>query len=237
MTNERICWLLRCIALVAIFRGIKATNHDNETLTEFEGGLRIICTNGTCTFNEECANLDTVPGVLTLNASETEYTDISGEIVLEPSSCRAECSGCTGVPGSDKDVGGCIGSAGFVYCPETDECMRPWESNCPFEGVSFIGPVNIICSRGARCNNLSKECNISVGSYTIGGLYLDGLIGTYTLPEGCAAVCEGCYCENCLPEGNSEGGSSDLAAPAWAIRRNVSWQQRALLGFSILVLL
>jgi len=32
--------------------------------------------------------------------------------------------------GNDTDEHGCIGSAGYVWCEELQECIRPWETNC-----------------------------------------------------------------------------------------------------------
>jgi hypothetical protein len=29
--------------------------------------------------------------------------------------------------GGDRDEHGCIGSAGYVWCPRAAECVRPWE--------------------------------------------------------------------------------------------------------------
>jgi hypothetical protein len=34
------------------------------------------------------------------------------------------------VPGSDRDAHGCIPSAGYTWCEEKQECLRPWEGNC-----------------------------------------------------------------------------------------------------------
>lgn len=31
------------------------------------------------------------------------------------------------VPGSDRDAGGCIPSAGYQWCPATGQCERSWE--------------------------------------------------------------------------------------------------------------
>ncbi len=38
----------------------------------------------------------------------------------------------SGLPplGSDRDEHGCIGSAGYSWCPLTDKCQRPWEEPC-----------------------------------------------------------------------------------------------------------
>jgi len=32
--------------------------------------------------------------------------------------------------GSDRDEHGCIGSAGYVWCPLTEKCQRTWEESC-----------------------------------------------------------------------------------------------------------
>lgn len=35
------------------------------------------------------------------------------------------------IVGNDKDEYGCIGSAGYQYCPELEKCVRTWEEPCP----------------------------------------------------------------------------------------------------------
>ncbi|MCK5107595.1 MAG: hypothetical protein KAQ83_02620 [Nanoarchaeota archaeon] len=35
------------------------------------------------------------------------------------------------IVGNDKDEYGCIGSAGYQYCPELEKCVRVWEEPCP----------------------------------------------------------------------------------------------------------
>lgn len=32
-----------------------------------------------------------------------------------------------GMPGSDRDAHGCIGSAGYSWCERAKKCVRPWE--------------------------------------------------------------------------------------------------------------
>lgn len=32
--------------------------------------------------------------------------------------------------GGDRDEHGCIGSAGYSWCPAKDKCLRPWEEEC-----------------------------------------------------------------------------------------------------------
>ncbi len=33
--------------------------------------------------------------------------------------------------GGDKDIHGCIGSAGYTWCAGKNKCVRPWEEPCP----------------------------------------------------------------------------------------------------------
>lgn len=210
-----------------------------QNTTEFQGEVRLTCMNGTCTFSEDCANL-TVPGTLVPDDIVIEYTDITGDVELTPASCQAECSDCMAVPGSDKDEGGCIRSAGYVYCPETDECVRPWESKCPLQGTSFTGPVDIQCESGARCATSSDSCELTIGSYTIGGFYLTQLEGSYTVPDKCDLTCQGCTCDGCTTDGNStDGGSNSTDTPqeSGTVRHNIRFVIGAFMGYFTLVLL
>jgi hypothetical protein len=69
------------------------------------------------------------------------YTNITGNVFLKPDTCQAICD--TGCLQSDQEDSECITSAGYTYCPETDDCIRPWEQNCPFEGALLVGPVEM----------------------------------------------------------------------------------------------
>jgi hypothetical protein len=35
------------------------------------------------------------------------------------------------IVGGDRDEHGCIGSAGYVWCESLNECIRPFEKECP----------------------------------------------------------------------------------------------------------
>ena len=35
--------------------------------------------------------------------------------------------------GGDRDEHGCIPSAGYIWCEEIQECVRPWETPCDSE--------------------------------------------------------------------------------------------------------
>ena len=109
--------------------------------------------------------------------------------------------------GSNLDDNACIGSAGYVLCP-VDDCVQPLSTNCPFEGDSFVGPVEIECTTSGRCNNLSEECAIEIGSAVVGGPYLTAMERNYTLPEGCTATCQGCTLKTCDDCGIGTDGSS-----------------------------
>jgi len=45
----------------------------------------------------------------------------------------------TPMPGSERDSHGCISSAGYTWCAELNQCVRPWETNCTFESTAGTG--------------------------------------------------------------------------------------------------
>ncbi|MFH0770288.1 MAG: hypothetical protein V1926_02825 [Candidatus Peregrinibacteria bacterium] len=45
------------------------------------------------------------------------------------------------VVGGDRDVHGCIGSAGYSWCGEAQKCLRIWEDPCNPEAASAIGKL------------------------------------------------------------------------------------------------
>ena len=115
----------------------------------YTGNIGIGCTNGTCTISGTCDE-NNQQELLELNATAVGdglFENIYGQIYLSPTTCTAVCDdNCIAIPGSDSDQNECIGSAGYVYCPETQECIRPWLDNCPFEGTVWDGPINITVS-------------------------------------------------------------------------------------------
>ena len=42
----------------------------------------------------------------------------------------------TPITGNDKDIHGCIGSAGYLWCAEKSKCIRPWEEKCEVVATS-----------------------------------------------------------------------------------------------------
>lgn len=173
----------------------------------FTGIVSIGCTDGSCIFLGDCDSLSDVPGDQEPD-NDDEYTNINGEIRLTPATCQANCTGCIGIPGSDEIDDQCIATAGYVWCPELEDCIRPWSTNCPFEGDTYIGPAAIDCTNG-RCNDLSEDCAIEIGSAVVGGPYLSGMEGMYNLSEGCTATCQGCTCDDCT-EVEDESSSSTI---------------------------
>jgi len=41
--------------------------------------------------------------------------------------CDTQAPPPTPAPGSDRDAHGCIASAGYSWCADTNQCERPWE--------------------------------------------------------------------------------------------------------------
>jgi len=50
--------------------------------------------------------------------------------VLEPVLIDANLPIEEPIVGEDEDEHGCIGSAGYIWCPELEKCVRPWEEEC-----------------------------------------------------------------------------------------------------------
>ncbi len=42
------------------------------------------------------------------------------------------------IVGGDKDIHGCIGSAGYSWCAVKNKCLRPWEEKCIATSTSCI---------------------------------------------------------------------------------------------------
>ena len=157
----------------------------------FTGVTTLGCTSGTCTFGGVCN--ESVPVLIDGTTTDNiTFTEITGEVLIWPETCTAECDLACLETGFQEE---CIGSAGFTFCPETGECIRPWQENCPFAGTRFVGPMVMYCNETARCNDMTEDCTIARGSATIGGPYLSGLgPGEYELPNQCELTCEGCSC-------------------------------------------
>lgn len=49
---------------------------------------------------------------------------------------------CAPKLGGDRDIHGCIGSAGYSWCEEKQKCIRPWEENCT---VQLANPASVFC--------------------------------------------------------------------------------------------
>jgi hypothetical protein len=154
----------------------------------FNGPTKIQCNEGRCSVNEECSIQEE-----NYTISGPYLTGLVGNYTL-PEGCTVNCTGCNEdegyVVGGGPDENGCYSDAGEVFCPELSTCVQPWVEGCPVLGKPLDGPMNIQCNEG-RCS-VNEACSIQVGTYTIGGPYLTGLVGNYTLPETCTAICTGC---------------------------------------------
>ena len=56
--------------------------------------------------------------LLTLSACGQPKDGVKGQETVAPKQS---------VTGSDRDVHGCIGSAGYRWCGRLEKCVRPWE--------------------------------------------------------------------------------------------------------------
>jgi putative hemolysin len=52
---------------------------------------------------------------------------------------------CTPKIGGDKDIHGCIGSAGYSWCEAKQKCLRIWEENCTVQNSQIANPASVFC--------------------------------------------------------------------------------------------
>ena len=55
----------------------------------------------------------------------TRNNKVEAPVVINPISTTT-----TPIVGGDKDIHGCIGSAGYSWCAVKSKCLRPWEEKC-----------------------------------------------------------------------------------------------------------
>ena len=170
---------------------------DGET---FEGGTELTCVDGRCSTDEECSYEDG-----SAQYAGFYFPDLNGPFEV-PSNCTLNCTGCeptesttTAAPTSSStsmlggpDENGCI--PGEDWCPETQECIRPWEQTCPIDGETFEGGTELTCVDGRCSAPADDKCLWSNedNSTQFGAFYLTGLNGTYVVPSTCTLNCTGC---------------------------------------------
>lgn len=191
------------------FLYLASTIQGSGATTVFEAKVAIYCEDATCRIPAGCDDSIDLPSGAVKSEDDPElFSNINGNFVLkEP--CVMECDGCGALVGSreiDDPNDTCIGNAGFVYCPETNECIRPFDTSCPIAGTltfDLVGPGTLKCKDDARCIDLTDGCEISFGAFGVGGKYIPGLLGDYALPENCEIICSNCICEGCSNDFNA----------------------------------
>lgn len=93
-------------------------------------------------------------------------------------------------PGSDKDVHGCLASAGYQYCPRNNTCGRRWELDCPqgYENELHCSPSQEAYPRSWGSTPLRQTRDLmelpadgGMGSSTLGDwmqIHLNGDVGS-----------------------------------------------------------
>jgi hypothetical protein len=168
----------------------------------FSGAVTMECTDGQCDgmTSASCSLFD-INNDQALNG--LTLVNLNGDYFLK-AGCTATCNNCIikDFPNPITDGHGCLASAGYSYCPETDACIR-FDENCPIEGgTEMYGSKELTCADGARMSNLTSECKLVMKqsdgtTITLAGPYIT-LDGTYVLPEGCSANVVGCTTQNLL---------------------------------------
>ncbi len=64
-----------------------------------------------------------------------------------------QCTGC------DKDIHGCIGSAGYSWCEAKQKCLRIWEENCTTSTACTAEAK--ICPDGSAVGRTGPNCEFA----------------------------------------------------------------------------
>lgn len=65
------------------------------------------------------------------------------------------------IVGNDKDIHGCIGSAGYSWCEIKSKCLRPWEEKCEITPIKTVGTTTI------KTQTPTTTVSATVKSYSI----------------------------------------------------------------------
>ena len=66
------------------------------------------------------------------------------------------------IVGGDADEHGCIGSAGYVWCPELGKCVRPWEETCESWEKEREAQEPLRPTEPVACTEEAKVCDDGV---------------------------------------------------------------------------
>jgi hypothetical protein len=93
----------------------------------------------------------------------------------------------TQLVGNDKDIHGCIGSAGYTWCDTKQKCLRVWEESCeattPQPTVDETNILKdsikkaIVAKHGPNANGLTISVSKIQGDYAQGGASEPGVGG------------------------------------------------------------
>jgi len=63
------------------------------------------------------------------------------------------------IVGGDKDVHGCIGSAGYSWCEAKQKCLRVWEENCTI--TKACTEEAKLCPDGSAVGRIGPDCEFA----------------------------------------------------------------------------
>jgi len=90
-------------------------------------------------------------GVFVYESKKVEAPDISAPIDVPTQVATTT----TLIVGGDKDIHGCIGSAGYSWCEIKNKCLRPWEEKCEVTSTSTSDKIE--CQSNDDCT-LEVSC-------------------------------------------------------------------------------
>lgn len=107
--------------------GKDGKTYSNECMAD-KSGVNVV-------YEGECRVVDCLPIPISQWCPSKEgYEQRLCPIMKDENGCRVwVCEKCEELVG-DRDEHGCIPSAGYVWCESLGKCIRPWETECPYNG-------------------------------------------------------------------------------------------------------
>ena len=94
-------------------------------------------------------------------------------------------------PGSDADSHGCIGSAGYSWCPVTDTCVQVWRTPCPEVDPQFAVDPHFAVDLEHMCSDVMCDLYCSDG-YQVDEKGCPTCLCNENVPTDCVTWYDGC---------------------------------------------
>jgi hypothetical protein len=149
------------------------------------------------------------------------WNKLFGKPVQAPVACTMEAKQCSdgsyvsrkgpkcefdvcpqAIVGGDKDVHGCIGSAGYTWCQAKQKCLRTWEEKCEITNLTKLSEENIVTAVGQlekvkfvkkngiyKYENLTQKWGVDLNQIVTGDINGDTFEDAFVHVTVCGGSC------------------------------------------------